>query len=71
MSKNWKFRERYGAQFRAEFFNVLNRGLYNPPSGSLSSPTTFGASASTPGESANPVLGPGERKIQFGLKFTF
>ena len=24
VTKNWKFKERYDAQFRAEFFNVLN-----------------------------------------------
>jgi hypothetical protein len=82
--KNWdvsvvkdeKFKERLTAQFRAEFFNVLNHpNFYNPtgpagagfndPSGS-----SFGCGCNTPDQaSPNPVLGTGaSRSIQLGLK---
>ena len=33
MSKGWKFRERLTAQFRAEFFNVLNHPNFANPYG--------------------------------------
>jgi hypothetical protein len=69
-TKNWKFRERYGVQFRAEFFNILNRTQYSPSTANLSSPSTFGESTATP-DSGNPVIGSGPRKIQFGLKLSF
>jgi Carboxypeptidase regulatory-like domain len=88
--KNWdvslvkdeKFKERLTAQFRAEFFNVLNHpNFYNPtgPAGagfndpsSPGSPTQagFGCGCNTPDQaSPNPVLGTGaSRSIQLGLK---
>jgi len=83
--KNWavsvvkdeKFKERLTAQFRAEFFNVLNHpNFYNPtgPAGAgfndPSAPTTFGCGCNTPDQaSPNPVLGTGaNRSIQLGLK---
>jgi hypothetical protein len=83
--KNWdvslvkdeKFKERLTAQFRAEFFNVLNHpNLYNPtgPAGAgfndPSAPATFGCGCNTPDQaSPNPVLGTGaNRSIQLGLK---
>ncbi len=79
IAKTWKFKERYSAQFRAEFFNLFNRadfigvpGQLNPDKG-LSG--QFGCSCSTPDSSAlnpNPVLGSGgPRHIQFGLKLLF
>ena len=74
--KDWKFKERLTAQFRAEFFNILNHpnfanpGLVgtNDPSGAA-----FGAENSTPDVAAtNPVLGTGgPREIQVGLKLLF
>jgi len=81
--KDWKFRERYDAQFRAEFFNIFNHpnfanpgGLgsgagYNDPSGSQSS--NFGCGCITPDQAApNPVLGSGgSRSIQLGLRLSF
>jgi hypothetical protein len=69
-TKNWKFKERYGVQFRAEFFNILNRTLYGAPAVNLASPGTFGESTTTP-DANNPVIGNGARKIQLGLKLTF
>jgi hypothetical protein len=83
--KNWdvsvvkdeKFKERLTAQFRAEFFNVLNHpNFYNPtgPAGAgfndPTAPGTFGCGCNTPDQaSPNPVLGTGaNRSIQLGLK---
>jgi TonB dependent receptor len=82
--KNWdvsvvkdeKFKERLTAQFRAEFFNVLNHpNFYNPtgPAGAgFNDPTgsSFGCGCNTPDQaSPNPVLGTGaNRSIQLGLK---
>ena len=69
--KNWKFKERYGVQFRAEFFNVLNRTLVQGTGGvAANSPAALGVITSDP-DSANPVIGNGPRKIQFGLKLSF
>ena len=71
VNKNWKFRERYGVQFRAEFFNLFNRTLISGAGGTnLASPGTFGQATATP-DANNPVIGNGARKIQLGLKLTF
>ncbi len=70
VTKSWKFKERYGAQFRADFFNVLNRTAYSAPGSNLAAPSSFGESTSEP-DISNPVIGNGVRKIQFGLKFLF
>jgi len=74
VAKIWKLKERYSAQFRAEFFNVFNHADFSStPSGSTdpSKGTLFGCSCQTP-DSGNPVLGSGgPRHIQFALKLTF
>ena len=74
ISKLWKFKERFNAQFRAEFFNLFNRadfpipGVVEPNSGVGGQ---FGCSCTTP-DVSNPVLGSGgPRHIQFGLKLTY
>ena len=79
--KYWKFRERFGAQFRAEFFNVLNHPNFANPWGAanqynLTDPSvhgSFGCGCSTPDVAAtNPVIGSGSnRAVQLGAKFTF
>jgi hypothetical protein len=84
VSKNWKFKERFNAQFRVEMFNVFNHPNFANPwggtsgygSGATSDPSQggiFGCGCATPdGASVNPVLGSGSaRAIQLGLKFTF
>jgi hypothetical protein len=69
-SKLWKFRERYSAQFRVEFFNLLNHTDF-ANFGTDPSRSSFGFASSTP-DSSNPVLGSGgPRHIQFGLKLSF
>jgi hypothetical protein len=84
VTKMWKFKERLTAQFRAEFFNVLNHpnisnpfggaggdNTYTDPSGTGGS--SFGFRPETPDvTSSNPVLGSGgPRAIQLGLKLIF
>jgi Carboxypeptidase regulatory-like domain len=75
--KNWTFKERLTAQFRAEFFNILNHPIYANPSviGNTdpSASAVFGCACETPDQaSTNPVLGTGgARAIQLGLKLLF
>jgi hypothetical protein len=82
--KSFKFKERLTAQFRAEFFNVLNHPNFANPFTSIngngtgaeadpSSTTNFGCGCVTPDQAAtNPVLGSGSaRDIQLGLKLIF
>ena len=73
ISKDWKFKERFGAQFRAEFFNLLNRADYAVPGRTDPEGSQFGQSSATPDTAANnSVLGSGgPRAIQFGLKLSF
>jgi hypothetical protein len=82
VTKNWKFKERLTAQFRAEFFNVLNHPSFANPYGGASGgsgardPSAgagFGCGCVTPDVgAANPVLGTGgNRAIQLGLKLIF
>jgi len=70
VDKLWKFKERYSAEFRLEFFNFTNHGDSGAP-GTDPSKSTFGFSSGTP-DSSNSVLGSGgPRHIQFGLKLGF
>ena len=60
MAKNWRFKERYGIQFRAEFFNVFNH-------------TNFvGYDVDTRNASFGLLtVAQPPREIQLGIKFTF
>jgi hypothetical protein len=81
--KNFKFKERYGVQFRAEVFNLLNHPIFENPYGAsngsskgnndMSQQSAFGAATGTPDVVAgNPVIGSGSaRDVQVGLKLTF
>jgi|HubBroStandDraft_6_1064221.scaffolds.fasta_scaffold00044_42 hypothetical protein len=80
IAKNWHLGERVRAQFRAEFFNVLNHPNFANPYGGqngygLNDPSVqpFGCGCATPDvAAANPVIGSGgSRAVQLGLKFTF
>ena len=82
VAKNWRLKERLTAQFRAEFFNILNHPNFANPFGGqngfgMNDPsvlaTGFGCGCATPDVAAsNPVLGSGgSRSVQLGLKLTF
>jgi carboxypeptidase family protein/TonB-dependent receptor-like protein len=78
IGKEWKIKERLTAQFRAEFFNVLNRADFAVPAANSSgldpgAASQFGCACATPDvQGNNPVLGSGgPRHIQFGLKLLF
>jgi hypothetical protein len=81
VTKKWTLRDRLTAQFRAEFFNVLNHPNFanpyggpngyanNDPSGGVG----MGCGCVTPDVAANnPVLGSGSnRAVQLGFKLIF
>ncbi|HWZ56044.1 MAG TPA: TonB-dependent receptor [Verrucomicrobiae bacterium] len=80
--KETRIKERLTAEFRAEFFNVLNHANFSDPNGpanagfndpSTGSAGNFGCGCNTPDQAApNPVLGTGgARSIQLGLKLIF
>ncbi|MGO9083697.1 MAG: carboxypeptidase regulatory-like domain-containing protein [Candidatus Sulfotelmatobacter sp.] len=80
IAKNWHFGERLRAQFRAEFFNILNHPNFANPYGGqngfgLNDPaaSSFGCGCATPDiAAANPAIGSGgPRSIQLALKFIF
>jgi hypothetical protein len=78
VTKRWKLSERISAQFRAEFFNILNLTAYaNQAVGTRhDNPTStagFGNATTTPDvANANPQVGSGAaRSTQLGLKFIF
>jgi len=80
--KNFKFKERYGAQFRFEAFNIANHPTAANPYGASSFVNSgdafqgggpLGFAGLTPDWAAgNPLIGSGsQRVIQLGLKLTF
>jgi len=80
--KDFKFRERFGAQFRWEIFNIFNHpNIANPYGASntsflgakLNNSGSFGSGGSTPDVAAgNPLVGSGSSRVmQLGLKLTF
>ena len=73
--KNFKVKERLTAQFRAEFFNILNHTIFaNPGVSTLNDPSgQVLCGCETPDQAAtNPILGTGgARAIQLGLKLLF
>jgi hypothetical protein len=80
IAKNWKFGERFAAQFRAEFFNLFNHPNFANPFGGQNGfahndpgAGGFGCGCATPDvAAANPIIGSGgSRAIQLGLKLSF
>ncbi|PWU00594.1 MAG: hypothetical protein C5B51_24850 [Terriglobia bacterium] len=76
LSKELKFTERLGGQFRFEVFNILNKTQYTPAvNGNPASRTNplLGSSRATPDvQISNPEVGSGAaRSIQLGLKLQF
>jgi len=80
--KSFNWRERYGAEFRVEIFNLFNHPIYANPYGSsntsflgsqLNSSGSFGCGCSTPDVAAgNPLIGSGSSRVmQLGLKITY
>jgi hypothetical protein len=82
--KDFRFRERFGAEFRWELFNIFNHPNFANPYGSSntsflgSDPSAGGGSklgcgCSTPDVAAgNPLIGSGSSRVmQLGLKLTF
>ena len=80
--KEFKFRERFGAEFRAEFFNIFNHPNIANPYGSSNTSflgsqaqntSSFGCGCATPDVAAgNPLVGSGSSRVmQLGLKLTF
>jgi hypothetical protein len=80
--KDFKFRERFGAEFRWEIFNIFNHPNIANPYGSsntsflgakLNNPGSFGSGGSTPDVAAgNPLIGSGSSRVmQLGLKLSF
>jgi hypothetical protein len=74
INKNWRVRERYGIQFRAEMFNIFNHANFTDVDTGLSFQND--ASQADFGKSTNANFGKlsgnrGPREIQFGLKITF
>ena len=71
VTKQWKYRERLTAQFRAEAFNITNSRNYGPAGGEPSFSSSFGVSTA-PVTAGNAVNGTGDaRRIQLGLKLLF
>jgi Carboxypeptidase regulatory-like domain len=60
MAKNWRYKERYGFQFRAEFFNVFNHPNFVGYDLDTRN-STFGTLNATQAS----------REVQLGFKFTF
>jgi carboxypeptidase family protein len=82
--KTFKFKERFGAEFRWEIFNLFNHPIIANPYGSSNTSflgadpskaggTAFGCGCSTPDVAAgNPLIGSGSSRVmQLGLKLTF
>jgi hypothetical protein len=74
LNKNWRFKERYSIQFRAEMFNAFNHPNFTGYLNNLNfqGNTTlpgFGTSTNKDFGTLNVVQS--NREIQFGLKFLF
>jgi len=78
IAKAFKFGDRYGAEFRVEFFNLFNTPIFANPSSSIgglqdpSAPPFLFSGATPDVASSNPYIGSGgSRSMQLGFKFSF
>ncbi|MGA9770064.1 MAG: TonB-dependent receptor [Blastocatellia bacterium] len=80
LAKNWRWAERFGVQFRAEFFNVFNKTTISDINQTIPNllPTdpAFNSVDNLQKSGSNPLFGQvfatrTPRVIQLGLKFTF
>jgi len=80
IEKDTKINERFNVQFRAEFFNLLNRANFRNPSGAIFQSTTIapglpgaGLPSGTPTANAGQITltNTTSRQIQFGVKVLF
>jgi Carboxypeptidase regulatory-like domain/TonB-dependent Receptor Plug Domain len=74
LAKNWRMKERYNLQFRAEMFNAFNHANFGGLDGNLSlqnlaTDVNFRQSTNASFGRLSNTRGP--REIQFGFKFTF
>ncbi|HYO62760.1 MAG TPA: carboxypeptidase regulatory-like domain-containing protein [Pyrinomonadaceae bacterium] len=69
VAKNWRFRERYGLQFRAEMFNVFNFVNFRGHNASVAGGGIENNLANGGFGRAGSTRGP--REIQFGMKVNF
>jgi hypothetical protein len=73
IAKNWKLKEKYGFQFRAEMFNLFNHAEFNGFDPGLGA--TFNSAGKftgfTNGNFGHLSSDRGPRNIQFGIKFNF
>ena len=73
LNKNWKVKERYGLQFRAEMFNLFNHTNFNGFDAGMGA--GFNAAGQftgfTNGNFGKLNTDRGPRNIQFGIKFNF
>ena len=65
LSKNVRFSNDMGVQFRAEFFNIFNQVNFANPNTGLNNAASFGRITGTHANQGDP------RIMQFGLKFVF
>jgi hypothetical protein len=77
VNKNWRFKERYGVQFRAEMFNAFNHPNFGSNEVDANLSLVQNKNDANFGKSTNTDFGiigagyRGPREIQFGLKFSF
>jgi len=64
--KNTRLTECANLQFRAEFFNVVNRANFATPNA-----VVFSSASSTPAPTAGVITSTTSRQVQFGLKLLF
>ena len=80
LAKNWRWAERFGVQFRAEFFNIFNKTTISDINQTIPNllPTdpAFNSVENLQKSGSNPLFGQvfatrRAREIQLGLKFSF